>query len=133
MDKTLKEKLGIVEIADVETLFDALKPWEKLEFINNHTDLEVESGNSDIREGDYSMEDVIESASEAVDVFGDEEILENVSDVAIANYALEHKQVLKLIFARIVKEDRIKYPRPHTYTLKSADSFTDSALFIFSE
>ena len=42
------------------------------------------------------------------DVFGDEEILENVSDVAIANYALEHKQVLKLIFARIVKEDRIK-------------------------
>ena len=108
MDKILKEKLGIVEIADVETLFDALTPWEKLEFINNHTDLEAESGNSDIREGDYSMEDVIESASEAVDVFGDEEILENVSDVAIADYALEHKKVLKLIFARIVKEDRIK-------------------------
>lgn len=54
------------------------------------------------------MEDVIESASEAVDVFGDEEILENVSDVTIADYVLEHKQVLKLIFARIVKEDRIK-------------------------
>ena len=54
------------------------------------------------------MEDVIDSASEAVDVFGEREILENVSDVAIANYALEHKQVLKLIFARIVKEDRIK-------------------------
>ena len=110
MDKTLKEKLGIVEIADVETLFDALTPWEKKEFINSHIDLagEVESGNSDIREDDYSMEDVIESAEEAVDVFGEEEILENVSDVAIANYALEHKQVLKLIFARIVKEDRIK-------------------------
>lgn len=72
MDKTLKEKLGIVEIADVEALFDALTPWEKLEFINNHTDLE------------------------------------NVSDVTIADYVLEHKQVLKLIFARIVKEDRIK-------------------------
>lgn len=108
MDKTLKEKLGIVEIADVEALFDALTPWDKTEFINSHIDLEVESGNSDIREGDCSMEDVIESASEAVDVFGDEEILENVSDVAIANYALEHKKVLKLIFARIVKEDRIK-------------------------
>ena len=110
MDKTLKEKLGIVEIADVEALFDALTPWEKKEFINSHIDLagEVESGNSDIREDDYSMEDVIESAEEAVDVFGDEEILENVSDVAIANYVLEHKQVLKLIFARIVKEYRIK-------------------------
>ena len=34
MDKTLKEKLGIVEIADVEALFDALTPWEKLEFIS---------------------------------------------------------------------------------------------------
>lgn len=54
------------------------------------------------------MEDVIESASEAIDVFGDDEILENVSDVTIANYVLEHKQVLKLIFARIVKEDRIQ-------------------------
>ena len=108
MDETLKEKLNIVEIADVEALFDALMPWEKLEFINNHTDLEVESGNSDIREDDYSMEDVIESAEEAVDVFGEEEILENVSDVTIADYALEHKKVLKLIFARIVKEDRIK-------------------------
>lgn len=108
MDKTLKEKLGIVEIADVEALFDALTPWEKLEFINNHTDLEVESENSDIREDDFSMEDVIESAEEAVDVFGEDEILENVSDVTIADYALEHKRVLKLIFARIVKEDRIK-------------------------
>lgn len=109
MDKTLKEKLGIVEIADVETLFDALAPWEKKEFINSHIDLagEVGSGNSDIREDDYSMEDVIESAEEAVDVFGEEEILENVSDVTIADYALEHKKVLKLIFARIVKEDRI--------------------------
>lgn len=86
MDKTLKEKLGIVEIADVEALFDALTPWEKLEFINSHTDL----------------------ADEAVDVLGDYEILENVSDVTIADYALEHKQVLKLIFARIVKEGRIK-------------------------
>lgn len=86
MDKTLKEKLGIVEIADVEALFDALTPWEKLEFINNHIDL----------------------ADEAVDVFGDYEILENVSDVTIADYALEHKQVLKRIFARIVKENRIK-------------------------
>ena len=110
MDKTLKEKLNIVEIADVEALFDALMPWEKKEFINSHIDLagEVESGNSDIREDDYSMEDVIESAEEAVDVSGEEEILENVSDVTIADYALEHKQVLKLIFARIVKEDRIK-------------------------
>ena len=108
MDKTLKEKLGIVEIADVEALFDALTPWDKTEFINSHIDLADESGNSDIREGDYSMEDVIESASEAVDVFGEDEILENVSDVTIANYVLEHKQVLKLIFARIVKEDRIK-------------------------
>ena len=110
MDKTLKEKLNIVEIADVEALFDALAPWEKKEFINSHIDLadEVESGNSDIREDDCSMEDVIESASEAVDVFGENEILENVSDVTIVDYALEHKQVLKLIFARIVKEDRIK-------------------------
>lgn len=48
------------------------------------------------------------SKSETVDVFGEEEILENVSDVTIADYALEHKQVLELIFARIVKEDRIK-------------------------
>ena len=110
MDETLKEKLNIVEIADVEALFDALMPWEKKEFINSHIDLvgEVGSGNSDIREDDYSMEDVIESAEEAVDVFGEEEILENVSDVTIADYALEHKKVLKLIFARIVKEDRIK-------------------------
>lgn len=48
------------------------------------------------------MEDVIESASEAVDVFGDEEILENVSDVTIADYVLEHKKILKLIFEMIV-------------------------------
>ena len=104
MDKTLKEKLGIVEIADVEALFDALTPWDKTEFINSHIDLadEVKSGNSNIREGDYSMEDVIENASEAVDVFGDEEILENVSDVAIANYVLGHRKILKLIFERIV-------------------------------
>ena len=110
MDKTLKEKLNIVEITDVEALFDALAPWDKKEFINSHIDLadEVVSGNSDIREDDYSMEDVIESAEEAVDVFGEEEILENVSDVTIADYALEHKRVLKLIFARIIKEDRIK-------------------------
>lgn len=110
MDKTLKEKLNIVEITDVEALFDALAPWEKKEFVNRHIDLadEVGSGNSDIREDDYSMEDVIESAEEAVDVFGEREILENVSDVTIADYALEHKRVLKLIFARIVKEDRIK-------------------------
>ena len=110
MDKTLKEKLGIVEIADVEALFDALTPWDKTEFINSHIDLadEVESGNSDIREDDYSMKDVIENASEAVDVFGEDEILEDISDVTIANYVLEHKKVLKLIFARIVKEDRIK-------------------------
>lgn len=110
MDKTLKEKLGIVEIADVEALFDALTPWDKTEFINSHIDLadEVESGNSNIREDDYSMKDVIESASEAVDAFGEYEILEDISDVTIANYVLEHKQVLKLIFARIVKENRIK-------------------------
>ena len=110
MDKTMKQKLGIVEIADVEALFDALTPWDKTEFINSHIDLadEVESGNSDIREDDYSMKDVIESASEAVDEFGEDEILEDISDVTIANYVLEHKQVLKLIFARIVKEDRIQ-------------------------
>ena len=30
MDKTLKEKLGIVEIADVEALFDALTPWDRI-------------------------------------------------------------------------------------------------------
>ena len=36
MDKTMKEKLGIVEIADVEALFDALMPWDKKEFINSH-------------------------------------------------------------------------------------------------
>lgn len=48
------------------------------------------------------MEDAIESASEAVDVFGEEEILENVSDVTIADYALGHKKILKLIFEMIV-------------------------------
>ena len=67
MDKTLKEKLNIVEIADVEALFDALAPWDKKEFINSHIDLadEVGSGNSDIREDDCSMEDVIESTSKS--------------------------------------------------------------------
>ena len=39
MDKTMKEKLGIVEIADVEALFDALTPWDKIEFIRNHVDI----------------------------------------------------------------------------------------------
>ena len=39
MDKTLKEKLNIVEIADVEALFDALTPWDKIEFIRNHVDI----------------------------------------------------------------------------------------------
>ena len=39
MDKTMKEKLGIVEIADVEALFDALTPWNKIEFIRNHVDI----------------------------------------------------------------------------------------------
>lgn len=35
----MKEKLGIVEIADVEALFDALTPWDKIEFIRNHVDI----------------------------------------------------------------------------------------------
>ena len=39
MDKTMKEKLGIVEIADAEALFDALTPWDKIEFIRNHVDI----------------------------------------------------------------------------------------------
>ena len=39
MDKALKEKLNIVEIADVEALFDALTPWDKIEFIRNHVDI----------------------------------------------------------------------------------------------
>lgn len=39
MDKTLKEKLNIVEIADVEALFDTLMPWEKIEFISKHAEL----------------------------------------------------------------------------------------------
>ena len=39
MDKTMKEKLDIVEIADVEALFDALTPWDKIEFIRNHVDI----------------------------------------------------------------------------------------------
>lgn len=93
MDKTLKEKLGIVEIADVEALFDALTPWEKTEFIFNQANLLAEEG-MDRRE--------------FVDVLGEDKILKYISDTAIANYALEHKQVLKRIFARIVKEDRIK-------------------------
>ena len=93
MDKTLKEKPNIVEIADVEALFDSLMPWEKIEFISKHVEL---------------LDGEVVSKSETVDVFGEEEILENVSDDTIADYSLEHKQVLKLIFARIVKEDRIK-------------------------
>lgn len=93
MDKALKEKPNIVEITDVEALFDALMPWEKIEFISKHVEL---------------LDGEVVSKSETVDVFGEEEILENVSDVTIADYALEHKQVLELIFARIVKEDRIK-------------------------
>lgn len=93
MDKTLKEKLGIVEIADIETLFDALAPWEKTEFIFNHANLLAEEG-MDRRE--------------FVDVLGEDKILKYISDTAIANYVLEHKQVLKRIFARIVKENRIK-------------------------
>ena len=35
----MKEKLDIVEIADVEALFDALTPWDKIEFIRNHVDI----------------------------------------------------------------------------------------------
>ena len=35
----MKEKLGIVEIADAEALFDALMPWDKIEFIRNHVDI----------------------------------------------------------------------------------------------
>ena len=93
MDKTLKEKLGIVELADVEALFDALAPSEKIEFISKHVEL---------------LDGAVVSKSETVDVFGEEQMVENVSDETIADYALEHKQVLKLIFARIVKEDRIK-------------------------
>ena len=93
MDKALKEKPNIMEITDVDALFDALMPWEKIEFISKHVEL---------------LDGEVVSKSETVDVFGEEEILENVSDVTIADYALEHKKVLKLIFARIVKEDRIK-------------------------
>lgn len=65
MDKTLKEKLNIVGIADVEALFDALMPWEKIEFISKHAEL---------------LDGAVVSKSETVDVFGEEEILENVSD-----------------------------------------------------
>lgn len=39
MDNIQKEKLGIVEIADVEALFDTLTPWDKIEFIRNHVDI----------------------------------------------------------------------------------------------
>lgn len=87
MDKTLKEKLGIVEIADVETLFDALAPWEKTEFIFNHANLLAEEG-IDRRE--------------FVDVLGEDKILKYISDTAIANYVLGHKKILKLIFEMIV-------------------------------
>ena len=87
MDKTLKEKLGIVEIADVEALFDALTPWDKTEFILNHANLLAEEG-MDIRG--------------FVDVLGEDEILKYISDTAIADYVLEHKKILKLIFEMIV-------------------------------
>lgn len=87
MDKTLKEKLGIVEIADVEALFDALTPWEKLEFIFNHANLLAEEG-MDRRE--------------FVDVLGEDKILKYISDTAIADYVLGHKKILKLIFEMIV-------------------------------
>ena len=87
MDKTLKEKLGIVEIADVETLFDALAPWEKTEFIFNHANLLAEEG---IDRGEF------------VDVFGEDKILKYISDTAIADYVLGHKKILKLIFEMIV-------------------------------
>lgn len=87
MDKTLKEKLGIVEIADVEALFDALAPWEKTEFIFNHANLLAEEG-MDRRE--------------FVDVLGEDKILKYISDTAIADYVLGHKKILKLIFGMIV-------------------------------
>ena len=87
MDKTLKEKLGIVEIADVETLFDALAPWEKTEFIFNHANLLAEEG---IDRGEF------------VDVLGEDKILKYISDTAIADYVLGHKKILKLIFEMIV-------------------------------
>ena len=87
MDKTLKEKLGIVEIADVEALFDALTPWEKTEFILNHANLLAEEGMD--RRG-------------FVDALGEDEILKYISDTAIANYVLGHRKILKLIFERIV-------------------------------
>lgn len=87
MDKTLKEKLGIVEIADVEALFDALTPWEKTEFIFNHANLLAEEG-MDRRE--------------FVDILGEDQILKYISDTAIANYVLGHKKILKLIFEMIV-------------------------------
>ena len=87
MDKTLKEKLGIVEIADVEALFDALTPWEKTEFIFNHANLLAEEG---IDRGEF------------VDVLGEDKILKYISDTAIADYVLGHKKILKLIFEMIV-------------------------------
>lgn len=87
MDKTLKEKLNIVEIADVEALFDDLTPWEKTEFIFNHANLLAEEG-MDRRE--------------FVDVLGEDKILKYISDTAIADYVLGHKKILKLIFEMIV-------------------------------
>lgn len=87
MDKTLKEKLGIVEIADVETLFDALAPWEKTAFIFNHASLITEEGMD---------------SREFVDILGEDQILKYISDTAIADYVLKHKKILKLIFEMIV-------------------------------
>ena len=87
MDKTLKEKLNIVEIADVETLFDALAPWEKTEFIFNHANLITEGGMD---------------SREFVDILGEDQILKYISDTAIADYVLKHKKILKLIFEMIV-------------------------------
>lgn len=97
----------LVEISEVEALFEDLMPWDKKEFINKHADL-IDIPASDVSEEDYSLDDVIESAEEAVEAFGEDEMLYNISDTAIAEYVLEHKKVLKLIFARIVKEDRIR-------------------------
>lgn len=87
MDKKQKEKLGIVEIADVEALFDALTPWEKTEFIFNHASLITEGG--------------MDSRG-FVDVLGEDKILKYISDTAIADYVLKHKKILKLIFKMIV-------------------------------
>ena len=87
MDKTLKEKLNIVGIADVEALFDALAPWDKTEFIFNHASLITEEGMD---------------SREFVDILGEDQILKYISDTAIADYVLKHKKILKLIFEMIV-------------------------------